>query len=113
MAPVALHPVGGFPERLRPEPAGASLGVPAAVDQPAALEHAEVLGDCGQAHVVGLGQFGDRGLAGAEAGKDGAWLGYPSAVFGDVVLIYSVWRRLIASVPTAARFAVERAAENS
>src|SRR3954468_12041613 len=71
-AAVVLHPVSDLPERTRLERAGAPLRITAARDQSRALEHLEVLGDGGHAHLEGLGQLGDRGLAGCKASQDRA-----------------------------------------
>src|SRR5712692_3941577 len=72
VAPVVLDPVGDVLERIRLKPAGPPLRLAAALDQPGALEHFQVLGHGGEAHVEGLGQFQDRGFARGEAREDRA-----------------------------------------
>src|SRR5882762_6117767 len=62
VAPVVLDPVGDALERIGLKPAGTPLRLAAALDQASALEHFEVLGNGGQAHLEGLGQFHDRGF---------------------------------------------------
>src|SRR6478609_6072173 len=69
-APVLLHPVHRLLERRSLQPAGPPLGVARPLNQPAALQHAQVLGDRRQAHVVRLGQLGDGARAGRKPGKD-------------------------------------------
>jgi hypothetical protein len=70
--PVARRPVGHFLERRRLDAAGPPLGFPPARDQARALEHAQMLGYRGQAHVKGLGQFGNRAFAEGKSGENGA-----------------------------------------
>src|SRR5436190_21131700 len=69
---IVLQPLGGILERTRLKPAGPPLRLATARDQPGALQHLEVLGDGGQAHLKGRGQLRDRGLTCGEAGKDRA-----------------------------------------
>src|SRR6516225_10041694 len=52
--PIELDPVGDALERVGLEPARAPLRLAAPLDQPGALEHLEMLGHRGQAHVEGL-----------------------------------------------------------
>src|SRR5579864_3202200 len=61
-AAIVVEPIRGVLERTRGEPAWTPLSLAAARDQPSALEHLEMLGDGGQAHLEGLGELGDRGL---------------------------------------------------
>ena len=70
--PVALCPVGDLLERLRREVARAPLGAAAALDEVRPLEHLEVLGDGGQAHVERCREGGDGGLAVGQCGEDRA-----------------------------------------
>src|SRR5712691_10035309 len=65
-APVAFEPVHRILKRLGLEPAGAPLRLAPARNQPRALQRFEMLGNGRQAHLEGLGQLGDRGLAGSE-----------------------------------------------
>src|SRR5271166_5421734 len=67
---VVLQPVGRTLERARFQPAWAPLCLTAAGDQAGVLQHLEVLGDRGEAHVERFGQFGDRGLAGGQPCQD-------------------------------------------
>src|SRR2546426_11955778 len=67
---VTLHPVGGFLETLRLEPAGPPLRVATARDEAGTLEDFEVLGDGWKRYVERLCQLRDRGLALREAGED-------------------------------------------
>src|SRR5213594_3367167 len=86
-ASVVFEPVRSVLERTRPEPAGSPLGLAAARDQAGALQHLEVLGDGGKAHLEGLGQLRDPGLARAEASKDRAPGGIGQGREGDVEAI--------------------------
>src|SRR5258706_7728025 len=61
VAPVVLDPLGDVLERSRLEPAGTPLSLTPALDQPGALQHPQLPGDCRKAYVEGLGQFQDRG----------------------------------------------------
>src|SRR5215831_14734908 len=72
MLPVELDPVGHALQRVRLQPAGAPLRLAAALDQPGALEHLQVLGHGGEAHIEGLGDLEHRGLARGEAREDRA-----------------------------------------
>src|SRR2546426_1028685 len=67
---VTLHPIGGFLETLRLEPARPPLRIATARDEAGTLEDLEVLRDGGKRHVERLRQLGDRGLALSEAGED-------------------------------------------
>ena len=67
---VVLQPAGGVGSGWRLEPAGAALGVAAARDQAGVLQHLEVLGDRGLAHLERLGELLDRGLAQREPRED-------------------------------------------
>ncbi len=71
-AAIALRPVGDLLERTRLEPAGPPLRLATACDKAGALQHLEVLGDGGKAHLEGRGQFRDRGLARGQASQDRA-----------------------------------------
>src|SRR5262245_27940762 len=59
-APVLLGPVRHLLERRRLQPPGAPLRIAAARDQARALQHLEVLGYGGLAHVEGRAQLGHR-----------------------------------------------------
>jgi hypothetical protein len=83
-AAVFFEPVGGFDERLGLEAAGAALGVLAAGDEAGAFEDFEVLGDGRLGHGERLGEFVDGGLAGGEAGEDGAASGVGEGGEGGV-----------------------------
>src|SRR5206468_1068240 len=72
MAAVLADPVGHVPERLRRQPAGAPLRVPALFDEPRALEHIEMLRDRREAEVEWSGELGDRGIAAREPGENGS-----------------------------------------
>src|SRR5207302_4253877 len=69
-AAIVLQPVGGVLERTRLEPAGTPLRLATARDQAGALQHLEVLGDGGKAHLEWLAQLRDRGHTGGEASED-------------------------------------------
>src|SRR5262245_54821262 len=69
---IMREPVGGMAHRGGVEPARAPLRLAPARDQAGALEHLEVLGDAGKAHVEGFGEFGHRGLAKRKPRQDGA-----------------------------------------
>src|SRR5262245_32333315 len=71
-APVELDPVGDALTRARLQAASAPLRLAAALDQPRALEHLEVLGHRGQADVEGLRDLEHRGFARSEAREDRA-----------------------------------------
>src|SRR6266513_1468589 len=60
--PVLPHPIGDVLERARLEPAGPPLRPPPARNQPGALQHLEMLGNPGEAHLEGLRQLRDRGF---------------------------------------------------
>src|SRR6202790_1004115 len=60
---IVLQPISGVLERTRLEPAGPPLRLATARDQTRALQHFEMLGDGGKAHLEGLGQIGDRDFA--------------------------------------------------
>src|SRR5438093_4606100 len=67
---ITLHPVGGFLETLRLEPARPPLRVATARDEAGTLQHFEVLGDGWKRYVERLCQLRDRGLALREAGEE-------------------------------------------
>src|SRR5688572_28172918 len=71
-AAVLLYPGGNFLEWIGLEPAGSPLRVATTRDETGVFEHLEVFRNGGQAHLERCGQLGDRRLAGAEAGEDGA-----------------------------------------
>jgi hypothetical protein len=60
---VLLHPIGNAPQRLRFEPAGSPLCFAAALEQPRAFEHLEVLRNGGKTHVEGVGKLRNRSLS--------------------------------------------------
>jgi hypothetical protein len=66
--PVGRDPVGDQLETARFQAARPALGVAAARDQAGALEHLEVLGDRGLAHVVRFSELEHRGLAPGQLG---------------------------------------------
>src|SRR5258706_16346987 len=72
VAAVVLDPVGNALERVGLEPARSPLRFAAALDQPRALEHLEVLGHGGQAHVEGLCELEHRGFPRGKACEDRA-----------------------------------------
>src|SRR5713101_3497922 len=84
---IVLQPVRGVLQRTRLEPAGPPLRLATARDQTGALQHLEVLGDGGKAHLEGRGQLRDRGLAGDEASKDRAPGGIGEGRKGDTEAI--------------------------
>jgi hypothetical protein len=59
-------------ERLELDPAGAPLRLAAAHNEARALQHLEMLGDGGKAHVERPGQLGDVGFAQGEPRQYGA-----------------------------------------
>ena len=65
-----LGPVNHFLERRRIDVAAPELRIARASDEARPLEHAEVFRYARQAHVEGLGQLGDRALAGHEPGQN-------------------------------------------
>src|ERR1700689_2276046 len=69
---IVFEPIRRVLERSRGEPAWTPLRLAAALDQPGALQHFEVLRDGGHAHLERLGQLGHRRLARTEAGEDRA-----------------------------------------
>src|SRR5690348_10344044 len=71
-AAIMLDPARHVLERSGLEPAWPPLRLAAARDEAGALQHLEVLGDGGHAHLERLGQLGDRGLAQGEPRQDGA-----------------------------------------
>lgn len=83
-AAVAGDPGGGVLHRARRQPAPAHPALAAAVDQPGALQHAQVLGDRGEGNTERLSQRCDGGLAGGEAGQDRAARGVGQRAEGGV-----------------------------
>src|SRR3990170_8559442 len=71
-AAISFQPFIGVLERARAEPAGAPLRLATARDQAGALQHLEVLGDRGQAHLEGLGQLRDGRLTRGQASENRA-----------------------------------------
>ncbi len=71
-APIAIEPVGHRLQRRRLQMTGTPLCFAPARDQPRAFEHLQMLGNGGEAHVIGLGQLGDRGIPRGKAGQDAA-----------------------------------------
>jgi len=70
---IARDPGRGHLERRRGEPAADHAAFLAALDQPGVLEHAQVLHEPRQRHVVRRGQLAHRGIAAAaERLKDAA-----------------------------------------
>src|SRR5580658_10246729 len=69
---IVFEPVRRVLERSGGEPAWTPLRLAAALDKASALQHFEVLGNGGHAHLEGLGQLGHGGLARSEAGEDRA-----------------------------------------
>src|SRR5262245_12205171 len=70
--PKVLQPRGDLLQGLWREPARAALLVATAGDEPGPLQDLEVLGDGGLAHLERGRQFGDRRVAGRQAGEDRA-----------------------------------------
>src|SRR5579872_844829 len=85
--PIVFDPLGGILERARLEPARTPLRLAPARDEPRALQYLEMLGNRGKAHLEGLGEFGDRGLAGREAREDRATSGIGKRCEGRAELI--------------------------
>ncbi len=81
---IAFHPFGDVLERDGLEAAGTALSVAAARNQAGAFQHFEVLGDGGLGHGERLGKICDRGLAGGEAGENGAARGIGKRSEGGV-----------------------------
>src|ERR1035438_4817099 len=69
---VFAEPVVNRLEPRRLKPAGPPLRIARARDQPGMLEHLEMLGDGGPAHLERLGEVAHRGLAQREPGEDRA-----------------------------------------
>src|SRR5215203_1805851 len=70
MAAVLIDPAGDLPERPRLQPAWSPLRPSSLLDEPSSLEHPQVLGNGGLAHVEGSGKILDRGFALSEPGQD-------------------------------------------
>src|SRR5271154_6055538 len=71
-AAVVLEPVIDSFEDAELDPAGPPLRLAPPCDQAGPLEHLEMLGDRGTAHLERLGELADRRLAGREARQDRA-----------------------------------------
>src|SRR6185436_20329948 len=71
-APVVFEPFGYVLERLRFEVTRTPLRLSTARDEAGPFEHLEVLGNGGEAHLVGRGEVLHRGVAGCETGEDPA-----------------------------------------
>src|SRR4029079_11539012 len=69
---VVLEPYGGSLERLGVEMAGPPLRLAAARNETGVFEHLEVLRNRRKAHVVRLGEFGDRRITDRQARKNAA-----------------------------------------
>src|SRR4029077_19067045 len=67
---VMLQPIGYILEGASLQPARPPLRFAPPGDEPCVLQHFQVLGNRGHAHVEWLGQFGDRSLAGDQASQD-------------------------------------------
>src|SRR6478672_444446 len=70
--PVALEPRVDVLQRVGRDAAGAPLRLAAPGDEAGALQHLEVLGDGGAAHLEGLGELRHGGLAKRKPGENGA-----------------------------------------
>src|SRR5262245_46991946 len=70
-AAITFQPVVHLLERTRLDATGPPLRLAPAQDQAGALQHLEMLGDGGKAHVEGFGELGHRGFAGRKPGQDG------------------------------------------
>src|SRR5262245_21976292 len=68
---VTFQPVVHLLERTRLDAAGPPLRLAPAQDQAGALQHLEMLGDGGKAHVEGFGEFRHRGFAGRKPRQNG------------------------------------------
>src|SRR5438874_330924 len=68
---IALEPGADVLEGVRLDAAGPPLRLAASRDEAGTLQHLEVLGDGGEAHLEGLGQLGHRGLAQRQPREDG------------------------------------------
>src|SRR5579863_10433276 len=64
--PIVIEPFRYILKRTGLQPAGTPLRLAPARNQARALQHLQMLGDRGHAHLERLGQFGDRGLTGSE-----------------------------------------------
>src|SRR5260370_6096009 len=69
-AAIMLDPAGDVLEWTGLEPARPPLRFASARDEAGALQHLEVLGDGGHAHLEGLGQLRDRSLTRGEPSQD-------------------------------------------
>src|SRR4051812_22676499 len=69
---IAIEPIVDAFEGRRLEPTRAPLRLATACDQPGALEHLEVLGNCRPTDVERLGQFGYRRFAERKPRQDRA-----------------------------------------
>src|SRR5438128_464933 len=74
-AAIFFEPIVDAFQRPRLDPAGPPLRFAPPRDQPGALQHLEMLGDGGAAHLEGLGEFADRRLTQGESREDRATRG--------------------------------------
>ena len=70
MGSVLADPVGNVAQRVRTKPSRPPLRLTTLLDETGPLEHPQVLGDGGLAHVERLGEVLDRRLARGEPGQD-------------------------------------------
>src|SRR5260370_22262715 len=68
--PIVLHPIGNVPQRARREPAGPPLGIASPRNQSGSLQHLQVLGDSGQAHLERLSELCYRNLSRSQPRED-------------------------------------------
>src|SRR6266508_924462 len=71
-AAITFEPVVNVLQRVGLDPAGPPLRLAAACDEAGALQHLEMLGDGGKAHLKRLCELGHRGFAQREPRQDGA-----------------------------------------
>src|SRR2546423_74345 len=74
---IALSPLDDFLKRARLELTWPRLRLATARDETGALQHFQMFGNRGEAHLEWLGQLLDRGLPRGEAGQDHSprWIG--------------------------------------
>lgn len=81
---VSGDPLFGIFQRFGGESALAGAAGLFLSDEAGVFEDAEMLHDCGERHAVGLGEFGDGGLAEHKCGEDGAAGGIADGAEGGV-----------------------------
>ena len=81
---VLRDPGVGVLQRLGGEAAAVHAAVDLALEQAGGFEHAEMLGDRGERHRKGLGQFRDHGFAAGQTCQDGTARGIGQGAKGGI-----------------------------